>query len=1326
MTGDNGNSNSKPNSPNEAEESLSPATAASPDVPETAATDNKDASSSAKEMLTQLMQLYQQYATKETLEKLKIPLGAFLVAIVATGHTSTLFKHVVYPIYWLCLRVIAVSLGVALGLGFTTHVYDQLEIWAGQHHREQEQKNKDGKKRRPSSRKEETQALLMEHLRGSVGGYSGGGAAGSEDPQQPISGRQLTKAAPTIGTGASSKIGVGDSSYVALMASAGYEVDPNWKRGQVVRSPLAQAYPFCDEPSLDKQYAIYIMSQEWPTLPEPITRTLGRFTEFIMRDYVSTWYSMIDYSQGILYPDCVQRAKDKVACLERGDVWKEPPPKPPPKPHTFPRYMVLSTASTRALPTLEHIYRTISVVFGNLAHRVQDVNAFRLILLKWTKVIAHTFKVYRQLRKALLEKQSVHKIALFEEARSGVGRAAVRQTVKVLKASTKVVPNLNLRESTNRDHNNSSLSLAAAAGGEGTNTRNDSAADTNEDGTPAFEKTPYQPVSEMALTREFLVTGKLHPAVTFGLEIPSLLFADPTGEDCGTGVDDSDDEEDADAGNNNNDKKKKFKKKKDEDKVLEERLFRTKLLLECELDYNRVVSSRIIKLLLPRQDYGSPIFAALMTEVLGGCVLTPVMSMFSPDYLNDWIRKGMDTDAKAAAAAETTEQGNGDDADNVACSDKEKTSSEENQSKKASQDKQPLMRNWADDGENKQELGTTRVRSFSDEGGEMVLDDCLDQEGRRELGELMDLSSNEVGDIDELNKEVAEEFLGASASDDGVAESSEGNKHDDDSDEVDDDDEMEDDDLMVDDAADASGVYKMITLLDDALLNLQRHVDLEDCRQNNKNNGGVEVNWDDSGCKAAVLRLVLVVEALMLHGRRKKPIRIALSSPDRAGAGDEQVQVQVDETVHEEFNAGTLTQILMDLTSDVEAFETMHVKPEDSLPSSGDDNSESGDVNAASEEFEPSMSDLSTLRTLISAWLHTGQVHHTISTLARAKTTVLRPFYHGRSFLRNPRSSAAFTRHLKILDGVDVMVDTVAILSSSRIDPEKELQAITEGNNQQMQERSSGSAQQQTNEKPDARSGGTGTGAQKMVGIRGLAQNLNTKRKAIGDNLNDKKKAIGVKVKGRNPLHTVPGSESPFPSASSPPAAVSLSTAQTSSTISREFSSSTASQASAPVAPVNYSQMQMQMPGGTPRYLEYHRNEAFASSLRSERDRRMQSWITSIQNDTELIQVVTRIKGATQEDISFHRELHHVARIFYAGTNMIGIRDAARTSSAGPRQRLNTADSTQSALSDISGTSDVQSAEVSLLTVEMACARRRIEVPDDDSSFLLRAQVRTC
>ena len=67
--------------------------------------------------------------------------------------------------------------------------------------------------------------------------------------------------------------------------------------------------------------------------------------------------------------------------------------------------------------------------------------------------------------------------------------------------------------------------------------------------------------TEIQVTREFLLAGKLHQAVTFGLDVPSLLFADATGEEFGTGTDEA-----------------PF----DMDQVLEQRLFGTEILKECE------------------------------------------------------------------------------------------------------------------------------------------------------------------------------------------------------------------------------------------------------------------------------------------------------------------------------------------------------------------------------------------------------------------------------------------------------------------------------------------------------------------------------------------------------------------------------------------------------------------------------------------------------------------------------------------------------------------------------------------------------------------------
>jgi hypothetical protein len=129
----------------------------------------------------------------------------------------------------------------------------------------------------------------------------------------------------------------------------------------------------------------------------------------------------------------------------------------------------------------------------------------------------------------------------------------------------------------------------------------------------------------------------------------------------------------------------------------------------------------------------------------------------------------------------------------------------------------------------------------------------------------------------------------------------------------------------------------------------------------------------------------------------------------------------------------------------------------------------------------------------------------------------------------------------------------------------------------------------------------------------------------------------------------------------------------------------------------------------TPRFLDFHKNAAFSASLRSERERRVRSW--ECQRFDEGLQTVHR-PGASQSEVELHRELHSLATMFYNGTNLISIRDAARK-----------ADSTEKETTE-KPVAESEKGKVSLITVETVSNRRRIEVPDDDSSFLLRAQVR--
>jgi hypothetical protein len=119
----------------------------------------------------------------------------------------------------------------------------------------------------------------------------------------------------------------------------------------------------------------------------------------------------------------------------------------------------------------------------------------------------------------------------------------------------------------------------------------------------------------------------------------------------------------------------------------------------------------------------------------------------------------------------------------------------------------------------------------------------------------------------------------------------------------------------------------------------------------------------------------------------------------------------------------------------------------------------------------------------------------------------------------------------------------------------------------------------------------------------------------------------------------------------------------------------------------------------TPAYLEYSKNEVFASSLRSERERRNESWSKEIK-DKKKYDFVCRTRGMKDKDIMMHRELHHLSRFFYSNTNELRI-DPCSIGDDRP-------------LSD----------SVANVTVKAVGPRRKIEVPDEDSSFLLRAQPR--
>jgi len=1043
-------------------------------------TADDDGQSFSLESLQELLRNESLLSSLDFLRRHAIHMTVGLIAFFfAGGETIRHFITVIFvqPILWMVSHTIGTALGIGLGLGLATHVYDRLTSL-------QERQDRDGN---------------LKHSRSSNGIQRQGLAVPTT---------LLTSTSSAV-TNVSSVMDHNlEQTYASLMQTAGYHVEGNLLRGQVLRKDHAawtQLYNYTEGkfgkakgsgwPQSDR--ALRLLQKFFPVMPTVVLQELALLIELVIRDYIAVWYSMID--AGCNYQSSQVSEEDK---QENPTVTSHESPSQK-RQAQFTRRMMYSLATHRSIPFLDNLYESFCILFGNLATRVEHVNILQLALLQWTRVLAHTFRVYRSLRKSVVLKQQAHQHQQkqkYQRSRSSFqGEAA--DLVNSLTSST-----------------------------------------------PKAVVAP----SEMAMTKEFLLTGKLHKAVTFGLDVPSLLFADGSGKECGL----------PDEGS---------VMELDDDAILEKRLFQSSLISECEQDYLRLLSHRMVRALVTRQDFGSPMLASLLTELLATCALAPLMTIFCPEYLNSWIIKGLG-------------------------------SSEEDDPE-------------ATNNEGKQEGVQTSQSSSPNVGN---------SETGNQQSSSIDLDSSNA-----VRRQSGTGERHASSGPDGIETQS----------------------TRPDDVGPLSNITaadNIVTLLADSLIKLQDYVDFEDFRESPAKTSS-SIDWDNPGCRAAILRLALIIEAVFTHGRctyrcEKTNIGVGSDSEIANEVVEEEDQdigeVEYDEDLEDregaleltlpEYESTMLVQVLMEMTSDIEAFEERVASEKAAFAANeGILQDRYSDENA--EECLPSKEEQSTVRTLIAAWLHSGQVHRYVGLLVDAHMTILAPFYHSGAFLRTPSNANGFVRQLKALDGIEIVVDTMTILTSPRLD------RLNQAN------------------------------------------------------------ADALLLQSASPISAK--------SSSSSPAANVDHTGEAAGFNSEDFEASPSV-----LAP----QFNMSS-SSTPRYLDFHRNEAFAASLRSERERRLQSWYRIAHEEIETeegLPIVYRSKGQTDADRSIHRELHTLARIFYSGTNLIAIRDAAR--------RKNSEGASSSDASDAS-----ESIQVSLLTVETASQRRRIEIPDDDSSFLLRAQVRS-
>ncbi|KAL7541765.1 hypothetical protein ACHAXR_011197 [Thalassiosira sp. AJA248-18] len=1120
----------------------------------------------------------------------------------------------ILSVWHLGLRIVGVSLGIGFGLGFAGHVYDAL-----------------------SDAKE-------------------GGGGDDDDDGIENTGTRTTRRSimPNLPKDTTKTAGIEDvNSYHSLMRSAGYSVDNGTLRAQMVRgsqaldairandakgelmrskidpSPQPQPNNTPQHPRMsvykfeEGTTASARMKVMWPNLAPVINESLAKLTEFVLRDYVSVWYSKVDEhvvynvpapssstnvtpadSSSDLSPNeigdrssavsveserrrtissssvnSLSQNKDYVRFHSEGNNAPSKRPNPHPNttlrssslPTTIPqqqRTMVMTTTGTQPSPFIDSLYSCFAYLLGMLATRAsENVNVLELLLLHFPHILAQNLRVYRQMRNAALEKKRRRVAAEREKWRKK-----------------------RLQESNEMSGETRGESQPSSTAFE----RSGSFA------VPSSSSQQEGGVSEIAIVREYLLAGRFHRAVTFGLDVPSLLFADPLAKDCPPGPS-YQENSDIDRLNGH----------PDEDAILDYRLLslESTLIAECELDYSRVLASRLTKLAVPKSEAESSIVRTMLVEMLASCVLGPIMGCFCPVSVNGWIIKGL------------------------GLLDSDGTEGDEN--------------------------GASETNNAGEDDSNCIV--RVDRDHETIQSENDELNSHIASEEDDLLDSIVDGAMEDIASEGSVTS------------------EMEDSLFEMDDEStrkkamfeldNCSKSEQIITMLSMSIIELGSFVDFEDCRYAREHGQDCIIDWDAQKCRDSVRHLVLVIEAALLFGVRSHPKRQHRPT-DRAfsefeieatldeGPDEDEFEVDLDEGLVESkvkssvsHQHSSLSAALMELTGDIDSFERI-VEDAEQV---GDDDSFEEETGA--EICIPNQNELSTLRTLIAAWLHTGQAFKVLSIVVRAKKSILRRFYHKESFLRRENYASDFLKLIAKLDGVDILVDTMAVLASQCL-------LIGNGFDVLMKSLQRQPTKTRFHSKQD-------DPFPEMRGQRRPQPHSMNSMSVVGSvkaNLAQNRDRIARFAQSATEIDLNPWKERSAVSTRRPLGA-------------------------------NVAYNLHQNNHGTPAYLAFSKNEVFASSLRSERERRNASWTREIK-DKKKLDFVCRTKGVKDRDIMMHRELHHLSRFFYSNTNEVRIEPC----SFGEDQSV-----TDSAAN---------------VTVKAIGSRRKVEVPDEDSSFLLRAQQR--
>jgi hypothetical protein len=393
------------------------------------------------------------------------------------------------------------------------------------------------------------------------------------------------------------------------------------------------------------------------------------------------------------------------------------------------------------------------------------------------------------------------------------------------------------------------------------------------------------------------------------------------------------------------------------------------------------------------------------------------------------------------------------------------------------------------------------------------------------------------------------------------------------------------------------------------------------------------------------------------------------------------------------------------------------------------------------EDIEPDQAESSTLRTVIAAWLQTGNLHKMIRALTQSKY-ILANYYWRHAFFNQSEARDQFLRPLAALDNVEVLVDTLRVLGAENQHIlERSNNSDTHGRRRDVL-RSISDTEQGGSSAFMLRSWSTQQTAQSAgYPITGVVKGANNAVSAAQNKFTNVRATMSAnRQRITRWVTNKPVTDNMEQNSLGRGNSARSGSRASNSIIRSEFRSTSQSKIS-----VSMSGM---MPLGImssfqlPRHLDFHPNESFASNLRTERERRLKSWHNIVQEDfSEKLKDQTNIFTSVihgKANGQVHRELHQLSHLFYKSTVVVRL-----TVSKLKQNYLSSQTSCdnvvqgddQYAITDVIAKRDSeQSNEATVecscsenclqLTLTVVSSRRKIEVPDEDSSFLIRGQPR--